>query len=280
MFANRPGTPGFDVYDADTRCDRRMHIQVDRQVEDVRGLHHGMNCKQAPALVGACPFCTVPGVIAHKTTGYPTFVCLLPVRDALRAACKHQFKDHPDLSDWHEATPPQKMTTARALASGQRVQSGESKEKDEAYKGICRIYNICDFENASPHFAEIFSVLCAGPDVFTDNIPEYDKCRRVAADMAHAVLNFAKDLFGLVANNGHMALKASKLDREHNNGRFHDIPMGRSPKAPWHASKANMDRIEATTTNMKVPTDWPKTIKVFSEGSSMKIADALSLCGG
>jgi hypothetical protein len=64
------GGTGFVVYDAHLGTARRMWLGLTWLLEDTRGIPHPTGSKQAPAHVGGCAFCEVPGIRHGKTTVY------------------------------------------------------------------------------------------------------------------------------------------------------------------------------------------------------------------
>ena len=132
------GGPGFVVYDAHLGLARRMWLAITWLLEDTRGLPQPTGSKQAPAYVGACAFCEVRGIRHGKTSVY-----LSAIAHTRTAAIKARFaREHaasPDLLEVAAAAPPARMTSAKAVASAQRVLGG-APAADEPYKSLSPYY--------------------------------------------------------------------------------------------------------------------------------------------
>ena len=188
---------GFWVYDAHLKRTCQKFIDISHNIEDTRGLKNPLNCKAAPAIIGGCPFCVIEGCRSHKTTVYVGAITHVPnTREglALRKRFRDEHEAFPDVSEQWNSKRHKPMTTTYAMASGSRVESKESPEEEEPYKGA---------------------------DALTNTFgPQYDKVTRTGADLAHGFTHLVKDLIGIISNDGKMKLKPARLAEEQARGRF------------------------------------------------------------
>lgn len=105
--------------------------------------------------------------------------------------------------------------------------------------------------------------------------PCVSRGRRSVSDPAHGWSNFAKNCLNIVTNSGKMKLKPKRMAAEHAQGRFLDVT---KKNLPWVASKPRLALVSEALRNLKVPVDWPANVPL-DDTSSMKIAEALAVCG-
>lgn len=191
---------GMLVYDAHAESHVTIQIAFTRFIEDTRGLHHVLCSKQCPALIGACPFCTLRGFTVHKKTVYPGAVTHLPQGHRLRREFQEEFKACDDIQLLATARH-RRMTTAVAYAQGQACENDEIGEEESAFKAI-------------PPFNEDWAL---GPD--------FDVLKVTMVDMAHALNNFILDMYRMIGNSGNMQLTPKRWERERAMGRFTSLPM-------------------------------------------------------
>jgi hypothetical protein len=87
LIGSRTCGRGFEVHDASQNATVHVLLNIACDVEDSRGLTNALACKQAPALVGACPFCELRGFRCYGQSQYypgehylsPIFGYLSPV---------------------------------------------------------------------------------------------------------------------------------------------------------------------------------------------------------
>ena len=70
LMGSRTCGEGFEVFDGDTKQQIHVRLNIIADVEDSRGLTNALGCKQAPAIVGGCPFCTIKGHRFYNQTTY------------------------------------------------------------------------------------------------------------------------------------------------------------------------------------------------------------------
>ena len=128
------GGPGFVVFDANLGVARRMWLGLTWLLEDTRGLPQPTGSKQAPAYVGGCAFCEVRGIRHGKTSVYVSAIAHTRTA-SIKARFNLAHAGSPDLLALAAAPPPARMTTAKAVASAQRVLAG-AVAADEPYKSI------------------------------------------------------------------------------------------------------------------------------------------------
>ena len=90
-----------------------------------------------------------------------------------RNAYAHEFREDPTLRAWASLPPPPKRTKRSSIASGKRVESGQSKIKQEAYRAV---------------------------DIFTKYLWYHDKNRHVLYDNAHQFANVLKQMMNFINN--------------------------------------------------------------------------------
>ena len=132
------GGPGFIVFDAHLGVSRRMWLGLTWLLEDTRGLPQPTGSKQAPAYIGACAFCEVRGIRHGKTSVYMSAIAHTRT-DEIKARFAREHAASPDLLALAAAPPPARMTSAKAVASAQRVQAG-ALAADEPYKSLSPYY--------------------------------------------------------------------------------------------------------------------------------------------
>jgi hypothetical protein len=92
----------------------------------------------------------------------------------LRRAYAAEFKGDKTLKAWSKMlTPPPKRTKISSIASGRRVESGESTATSEAYKAV---------------------------DIFTELLWYHDKNKHVIYDNAHQFANVLKQMMNSIKN--------------------------------------------------------------------------------
>ena len=112
---------GFEVYDGYMKMTRRVTFSFRRVLEDTRGLYHALSCKQAPALVGGCPFCHIKGHYCNNTTVYPGAVMHLPAGHDLRARWLRVFYRAPEELKHLARYTHEKMTLSEAISIAKEV---------------------------------------------------------------------------------------------------------------------------------------------------------------
>ena len=132
------GGPGFVVYDGHLQIARRMWLSITWLLEDTRGLPHPTGSKQAPAYVGGCAFCEVPGFRNGKTSVYVAAISHTK-QAAIKATFAEEHKAMPDLAGIATRAKPPPMTSAKAVASARRVLGG-ARPEDEPYKSVSPYY--------------------------------------------------------------------------------------------------------------------------------------------
>lgn len=127
------GGEGIDVWDASIKKWIKLVIEIVAIVEDSKGLHHPLGSKQAPAIVGGCPFCTVVGVRGQGTTVYISAISKLSQRRnqqqsqrnaEIRDMFMDSFRDWPEVLQKAEQPAPGPMTMRAALRSAARSMQG------------------------------------------------------------------------------------------------------------------------------------------------------------
>ena len=128
------GGIGFIVFDAHLGAARRMWISLTWLLEDTRGIPHPTGSKQAPAYVGGCAFCEVRGIRHGQTSVYMSAIAHTRTA-SIKARFGLEHAGSPDLLEMAAAPPPARMTTAKAVASVQRVIGG-AVAAEEPYKSL------------------------------------------------------------------------------------------------------------------------------------------------
>ena len=132
------GGEGFVVYDGHLKKSRRMWLSITWLLEDTRGLPHPTGSKTAPAYVGGCAFCEVPGSRNGKTTVYVSAITHT-TQAAIKSAFAEEHKGAPELLVLATGPKPPRMTSAKAIASANRVLNG-AKQEDEPFKSVSPYY--------------------------------------------------------------------------------------------------------------------------------------------
>lgn len=186
---------GMLVHDA--HLDREVVIQlaITRLIEDTRGLHHVLACKQSPAHVGACPFCDIHGFPAHNKTVYPGAVTNLPMGHRLRRAFQDEFKAYDEIK-LLGTERSRAMTTTRAVQHGRACQEELVGEEESPFKEV-------------PPLNEAWAL---GED--------FDVIKVTMADMAHSMNNCITDMYKMIGNHGNMKLTPARWEAERSKGRF------------------------------------------------------------
>jgi hypothetical protein len=166
MFAKHaPGETPIDVYDAYKEEDAQKWVVVAWLNNDIRGVPNATCGKCPPALVGSCNMCHQEGQVHRRTTVLPGAVRALPMASALRGEYKSEFVNADGVSPSACEPPPAKRTKTSAVASGNRVQRGESTAKEEAFKDV---------------------------DLYTTSLWYHDKIGHTLYDLAHQFANVIK----------------------------------------------------------------------------------------
>jgi hypothetical protein len=102
----------------------------------------------------------------------PGAVRALPEHEAnLRAQYATEFAENETMCDWADENRPRKRTKQEAIASGNRVLTGASNKKDEAYHDV---------------------------DVHTQSLWYHNKIKHTLYDLAHQLANVIKHIFGTI----------------------------------------------------------------------------------
>ena len=176
----------------------------------------------------------------------------------LRAEYAKEFEAYPELASLASLPPPDRRTKASAIASGNRVRTGQTNIKDEAFRDV---------------------------DLFTTSLWYHDKILHTLYDNAHQFANVIKHILIFIHNlaGTKVNFKESQRDYEIQTlGRFPDLAPNserKRPPPPWTASKSNAEAIDNLARDLKVPSRWPAIRKIFAHKLFMKTAELLLLGG-
>jgi hypothetical protein len=149
-----------------------------------------MGSKQAPATVGACPYCEVQGFSCHGTSVYPN--ALAHTKDkTLRSDMKKEFVAIDGVVN-RCASKPAKMTSSKAIRAVNSVLGKRTKSQRDAE------IKIQPFKSISPLTT-----------LYNEHYPFIEK---LASDQAHGFGNTAKDLIALISNKAKMKFKPRKIN--------------------------------------------------------------------
>lgn len=268
---------GFKVKVEGHHREYTKFIEISWIVQDTRGLHPLLGCKQSPAVIGGCYMCRVEG---HRhygagpngnkaTTVYPGAVTTVSrggsERDRqLRQRYEEAFTKNDKLKQLAWAPKARAITTKEALESAHRVETARTKtDKERAAK------------------TEVYKE----KDALTDTFGEaFDKVKRTGCDPAHAIAHLSIELLCLILNSGSMVCKPAKIKYEQEElGRFLDIKVNETTcsSVPWHATKQSVLAMTELLAQqaLRVPKDWPSVSECLAAPKKMKLAEAIALCG-
>ncbi len=165
-----------------------------------------------------------------------------------------------------EAGPPRKRTKKEAVNAGNRVLSGKSVKKEEAYRD----------------------------DVYTTDLWYHDEILYTMYDLAHQFGNIIKHMLNYIRNkNKKGQVKFSPEVRTYETEtlqRFEGLRADmrpkkdrgkepKFPKAPWVANKQVQNAIDELIPQLKLPSCYPGVRSVFVDLGFMKTAEILLLAG-
>ena len=268
------GTP-CAVHSVATGATEDLWFKLAWTVNDIRAVP-GVTCGTAPpAYVGSCNMCAQMGLRPHKlgTTVLPGAVRALgegDEEDALRKAYAKEFAAEKRMAEWAGEGPPPKRTKQSAIASGNRVLSGQSKKKEEAFYDV---------------------------DIFTQSLWYHDKIKHTLYDNAHEFTNVIKQTFNFMMDKNKKNKKwfttARRAFENNSMKRFpHLRPVvtcervkgqkklvTRYPRAGWVASKESISIVDHLPETCKVPSGWADFRQMFEHIGHAKSAETLLLAG-
>jgi len=163
---------------------------------------------------------------------------------------------------------PAKMTTIRALASGQIVDRSVALYKRKA---MTQTNLLATIEEQPFKGVSVFATF------FGSN---WDMIKRACIDPAHEVTNLVKDMLGLMLNKGAMEFKPKRLVEEKLMNRYKNLASNKD--APWRISArfiAILCSLMSSTT-LKVADAWPRLLNYFSDDyEKIKLAESMAFCG-
>jgi hypothetical protein len=194
----KEGGEGIQVWDSHLKKGRTIKLDLHMVLEDLRGLPNVTGSKQAPSIVGACPYCEIMGYTCHGTTVYPGAISY-STDPHLIERFRTEFEAVKPIQERANAktnTKPTKMTTLKAIRSaktvlGKRTASERKKEeKNQSYKTISPII-----------------------DMYGEN---WDLVNNIAVDSAHTFGNVVSDIIALISNKKKMQWKGKRKAIEKN----------------------------------------------------------------
>lgn len=268
MFAKHaPGAEPLEVFDAYEGVARQKWVVLAWNSNDIRGLTACTCGKSPPCYVGGCNMCEQCGFRHGRTTVHPGAVRALPLSNTeLRTLYKREFSAVEEMVEMADQGRPRKRTKAAAVASGNRVLTGEADAKHEAFKDV---------------------------DVFTTTLWYHDKIKHNMYDLAHQFANVVKQHLRYMRNTKKSSGGQSKavFDAAHRRyeveklQRFPDLANDPSrignvnPKAPWVSPAENQKQIDSLPAMLKQPSNWPQLRKIYKDQGFMKTSETLLLAG-
>jgi hypothetical protein len=219
--------------------------------------------------------CTVGGHYHRSTTVVPGALWALDPNHGLtkdliktyKKEFKHTYEVGVPTNEAGEAGPPRKRTKKEAVKAGNRVLSGESAEKKEAYRDV---------------------------DIYTTDLWYHDKIEHTMYDLAHQFGNIIKHMLNYIRNtNKKGTVKFSPEVRTYETEtlqRFEGLradmrptkERGKNPKfpkPPWVASKPVQNAIDELMPHLRLPSCYPGVRSLFVDLGFMKTAETLLLAG-
>jgi hypothetical protein len=161
--------------------------------------------------------------------------------DALRQEYAVEFERSPAMLSWHDLGRPAKRTKTSAIASGNRVLSGESARSDEAYFDV---------------------------DHYTLSLWYHHKIRHTLYDLAHQFTNIIKHIFNWMRN----TTTTNKLKFNPVVRAFETMQMGRF-------KDLRTDQVDALASLCKSVAGWATYRKMFAHLGFAKSSETLLFAG-